>query len=52
MTVGLPPAGSTARRWWVEDGVEITGSAPARIGLQVLVMHPEHAVLVHVTAVS
>ncbi|MFI1226344.1 MULTISPECIES: alpha-galactosidase [unclassified Streptomyces] len=52
LVVGALPAGFSPPLWWVEDGVEVPGSALTHIGLQVPVMHPEHSVVVHVEQVS
>ncbi|WP_263169211.1 alpha-galactosidase [Streptomyces sp. SCSIO ZS0520] len=52
LLTGGPPPGFAPPEWWDEEGVEITGAVLARVGLQVPVMHPEHSVLVHVSAVD
>ncbi|MFD6081666.1 alpha-galactosidase [Streptomyces hydrogenans] len=46
LTVGSPAAGFSAPAWWDEQGVVVPGSALARVGLPVPVMHPEQTVLV------
>jgi alpha-galactosidase len=55
LMLGFPPAGLRKPRWWGAQpgtapdsgalGVELSGAALARVGLQAAQLHPDHAVL-------
>ncbi|MFJ8297167.1 alpha-galactosidase [Streptomyces sp. NPDC094447] len=52
LVAGAPPHGFAPPPWWQEDGIGMPGSVLTRIGLQVPVMHPEQAVVIHVEQVG
>jgi alpha-galactosidase len=48
---GAPETGHvTPPRWYDKGGVTLTGKALAEVGLQLPVLHPEQALLLHLTA--
>jgi alpha-galactosidase len=49
--VGTAPSGLRAPAWW-EQGAVLSGAALASAGVRAPSLHPEHAVLIRVTAVD
>ena len=48
---GAPSSQEIASPPWAEDGIVLTGQVLVRVGLQMPVLHPEQAMILHLTQV-